>query len=29
MAYAENRPADLYLAQKQEFDQMNSASRSR
>jgi hypothetical protein len=26
MAYAENRPADLYLAQKQEFDQMNSAS---
>ena len=29
MAYAENRPADLYLAQKQEFDQMNSASRKR
>jgi hypothetical protein len=29
MAYAENRPADLYLAQKQEFDQMNSASRRR
>ena len=27
MAYAENRPADLYLAQKQEFDLMNSASR--
>lgn len=27
MAYAENRPADLYLAQKQEFDSMNSASR--
>jgi hypothetical protein len=27
MAYAENRPADLYLAQKQEFDQLNSASR--
>lgn len=26
MAYAENRPADLYLAQKREFDQMNSAS---
>lgn len=25
MAYAENRPADLYLAQKREFDQMNSA----
>jgi hypothetical protein len=29
MTYAENRPADLYLAQKQEFDQMNSASRRR
>ncbi len=29
MAYAENRPADLYLAQKQEFDLMNSASRRR
>jgi len=29
MTYAENRPADLYLAQKQEFDQMNSASRKR
>jgi hypothetical protein len=29
MAYAENRPADLYLAQKQEFDQLNSASRRR
>ncbi len=29
MAYAENRPADLYLAQKQEFDQMNSASRKK
>lgn len=29
MAYAENRPADLYLAQKQEFEQMNSASRKR
>lgn len=27
--YAENRPADLYLAQKQEFDQMHSASRRR
>ena len=25
MAYAENRPADLYLAQKREFEQMNSA----
>ena len=29
MTYAENRPADLYLAQKQEFDQMNSAARRR
>jgi hypothetical protein len=29
MTYAENRPADLYLAQKQEFDQMNSASKRR
>lgn len=29
MAYAENRPADLYLAQKQEFDALNSASRRR
>jgi len=29
MAYAENRPADLYLAQKQEFDLLNSASRRR
>jgi hypothetical protein len=29
MTYAENRPADLYLAQKQEFEQMNSASRRR
>ena len=29
MTYAENRPADLYLAQRQEFDQMNSASRRR
>jgi hypothetical protein len=29
MTYAENRPADLYLAQKHEFDQMNSASRRR
>lgn len=29
MAYAENRPADLYLAQKQEFDSLNSASRRR
>lgn len=28
-AYAENRPADLYLAQKQEFDSLNSASRRR
>ena len=27
--YAENRPADLYLAQKQEFDQLHSASRRR
>lgn len=27
MTYAENRPADLYLAQKQEFDYLNSASR--
>jgi hypothetical protein len=29
MAYAENRPADLYLAQKQEFELLNSASRRR
>lgn len=29
MAYAENRPADLYLAQKQEFESLNSASRRR
>ena len=29
MAYAENRPADLYLAQKQEFEFLNSASRRR
>ena len=29
MAYAENRPAYLYLAQKQEFDLLNSASRRR
>ena len=29
MTYAENRPADLYLAQKQEFDALNSASRRR
>jgi hypothetical protein len=29
MTYAENRPADLYLAQKQEFEQMNSAARRR
>lgn len=29
MTYAENRPADLYLAQRQEFDQLNSASRRR
>lgn len=29
MAYAENRPADLYLAQKQEFEHLNSASRRR
>lgn len=29
MAYAENRPADLYLAQKQEFEMLNSASRRR
>jgi hypothetical protein len=29
MTYAENRPADLYLAQKQEFEQLNSASRRR
>jgi hypothetical protein len=29
MAYAENRPADLYLAQKQEFDSLNSAARRR
>ena len=29
MAYAENRPADLYLAQRQEFDSLNSASRRR
>jgi hypothetical protein len=28
-AYAENRPADLFLAQKQEFDLLNSASRRR
>lgn len=28
-AYAENRPADLYLAQKKEFDDMNSASRKK
>lgn len=29
MTYAENRPADLYLAQKQEFDKLSSASRRR
>jgi hypothetical protein len=29
MAYAENRPADLYLAQKQEFENLSSASRRR
>lgn len=29
MAYAENRPADLYIAQKQEFEQMNSAAHRR
>ena len=29
MAYAENRPADLYLAQKKEFEMLNSASRRR
>lgn len=29
MTYAENRPADLYLAQKKEFEDMNSASRRR
>jgi hypothetical protein len=27
MYYAQNRPADLFLAQKQEFDQLNSAAR--
>ena len=29
MYYAQNRPADLFLAQKQDFDQLNSASRSK